>query len=179
MSRRLAIAIAVLASVGVVALFVGLRGATSATEPSPAVDAGIEAFEPIPAPPLKGTTLDGAPFDLADLRGTPVVVNFWATWCGPCRREIPAIAAFAKNHPEVQVVGVNYQDDTTAARAFAAETGATWPSVIDDGEIGAAWKVPGLPATFFIDAEGQVVDRGLGEVTEQVLEERTANLTAP
>ncbi len=181
MSRRLAIAIAVLSSVVVVGLVVGLRAAADATKPekTAAVDANIPAFTPFAAPPLKGTTLDGKPFDLADYRGTPVVVNFWATWCGPCRREIPAIASFAKNHPDIQVIGVNYQDDAAAARTFAEETGASWPSVVDDGPIGAAWKVPGLPATFFIDADGQVVDRGLGEVSEQLLVERTAGLTAP
>ena len=125
-----------------------------------------------PAPSLRGTTIDGEPFDLADYRGTPVVLNFWASWCGPCRRELPALAAFAKAHPEIQVIGVDYQDDVEAARTFAAENGATWPSVVDDGPIGAAYEVPGLPATYLIDAQGRIVERLLGEVTEAALTEQ-------
>jgi len=99
-----------------------------------------------------------------------VVLNFWASWCGPCRKEIPALAAFRAANPDLAVVGVSYQDDPADALAFAEETGADWPSVIDDGPIGSAFGVPGLPATFFIDAEGRVVGRILGEATEATLQ---------
>lgn len=181
MSRRSMIAIAVLAALGVVALAIGLRGATQAgdadAERSAAVNPDVPAFTPFPAPATAGKTLDGLSVDLARLRGTPVVLNFWATWCGPCRKELPAIAAFAKAHPDIAVIGVNYQDDPSAARALAKETGASWPSIVDDGPLGAAWKVPGLPATFYIDADGKVVDRSLGEVTAQQLEDRVPILT--
>ncbi len=178
MSRRSMIVIAMLAALGVVALAIGLRGATQTGDADAvAVDADVPAFAPIAAPPTAGTTLDGERLDLADLRGTPVVLNFWATWCGPCRKEIPTIAAFAKAHPEIAVVGINYQDDPAEARAFEQETGASWPSIVDDGPLGATWKVPGLPATFYIDADGQVIDRSLGEVTAQQLEDRVPALT--
>jgi peroxiredoxin len=78
----------------------------------------------------------------------------------------------------VQVLGVNYQDGLDAAKAFAAENGVAWPSVVDDGPIGAAYEVPGLPATYLIDAQGRIVERLLGEVTEEQLEERIKVLTA-
>ncbi|MFM9123855.1 MAG: TlpA family protein disulfide reductase [Actinomycetota bacterium] len=172
MSRRWMVAIALLAALGAVTLVIGLRGASQATEEAartPAVDANPADFEPFAAPAVRGETLTGEAFDLAELRGTPVVLNFWASWCGPCRKEIPALAAFQAAHPDLAVVGVSYQDDPADALAFAEETGADWPSVIDDGPIGSAFAVPGLPATFFIDAEGQVVGRILGEATEATL----------
>lgn len=168
------VAIAVLATLGVVTLVIGLRGASEATDAAtgtPAVDAGLPAFEPFDAPPVVGETITGGAFDLAELRGTPVVLNFWASWCGPCRKEIPALAAFQAANPDLAVVGVSYQDDPADALAFAEETGADWPSVIDDGPIGSAYGVPGLPATFFIDAEGRVVGRILGEATEATLQQ--------
>ena len=91
---------------------------------------------------------------------------------------MPALAAFAKAHPEIAVVGVDYQDSAKDAKAFAAQHGATWPSVVDDGPIGSAYKVPGLPSTFLIDAQGQLVDRILGEITEQILDAHVQELTA-
>ena len=168
------VAIAVLATLGVVTLVIGLRGASEATDAAtgtPAVDANVPAFEPFDAPPVVGETITGGAFDLAELRGTPVVLNFWASWCGPCRKEIPALAAFQAANPDLAVVGVSYQDDPADALAFAEETGADWPSVIDDGPLGSAYGVPGLPATFFIDAEGRVVGRILGEATEATLQQ--------
>lgn len=181
MSRRLLIVLGVLAMVGAGVLVIGLRGAAEATAPVTSSTGlnPIPTFDPFPAPTVQGKTLDGSPIDLADYRGKPVVLNFWASWCVPCRREIPAIAAFAKDHPELQVIGVNYQDNMDDANAFVQEFGVTWPSIIDDGSIGKQFAVPGLPATFLIDADGQVVDRALGEVTKQLLDERVKALSPP
>jgi len=172
------IALVLLASVTFV---IGLRGMTSASAPAaaPTESSLIAPFSPIKAPAITGTTLTGKPFALSDYAGTPMVLNFWASWCGPCRREIPAFAAFAKAHPEVQVIGINYQDTIDDAKAFARQTGATWPSVIDDGAIGKAYQVPGLPATYLIDAQGQIVGRILGETTEAVLTAHVEQLLQP
>lgn len=180
MSRRLLIVLGVLAMVAAGALVIGLRGAAEATAPvtSSAGLIPVPTFDPFPAPTVQGKTLDGSPIDLADYRGKPVVLNFWASWCNPCQREIPAIAAFAKDHPELQVIGVNYQDNRDDANAFVQKFGVTWPSIVDDGTIGMQFKVPGLPATFLIDAAGQVVDRALGEVTKQLLDDRVKALSS-
>jgi DsbE subfamily thiol:disulfide oxidoreductase len=180
MTRRVKLILAALVVIAVAFFAVGVYGITQQTDApaAPTEASPLPAFESKPAPAITGTTLDGQPFSLAEYRGTPVVLNFWASWCAPCRRELPAIAAFAKAHPEVQVLGVNYQDGLDAAKAFAAENGVAWPSVVDDGPIGAAYEVPGLPATYLIDAQGRIVERLLGEVTEEQLEERIKVLTA-
>ena len=180
MSRRGKSILGVLIAIGIVCLGIGIYGITqqSAATSAPTEQSLIPKFQAGPAPSITGTTLTGKPFDLATYTGTPVVLNFWASWCGPCRRELPALAAFAKAHPEIAVVGVDYQDSAKDAKDFAAQHGATWPSVVDDGPIGSAYKVPGLPSTFLIDAHGKLVDRILGEVTERILDAHVQELTA-
>jgi len=101
-----------------------------------------------------GTTLDGEPFDLEDYRGKPVVVNFWASWCGYCGAEMPDLLQFAADHPDVAVVGVAVNDDEAAARQAAASWGLTFPSVLDpDGAIFAEFDGQGLPTTIFFDKD--------------------------
>jgi cytochrome c biogenesis protein CcmG, thiol:disulfide interchange protein DsbE len=109
------------------------------------------------AQPLTGSTLAGGSFDLAAAKGKPTVVNFFASWCGPCNQEAPEVVAFAKAHPEVQMVGVATNDKPFDSQSFVAKYGITYPVVMDlDGAIGSAWGVTGIPATFFIDKIGSV-----------------------
>ena len=122
-----------------------------------------------PAPALVGTTLDGAAFDLAAHKGSPVLVNFWASWCGPCREEFPLLEDAATRHADegLVVVGALYKDDADPARTFVAEQGATWPTVADpERAIGAAWKVLGPPQTFFIDREGIIREVQVGQLRD-------------
>ena len=122
-----------------------------------------------PAPALAGTTLDGATFDLAAQRGKPVLVNFWASWCGPCREEFPLLEDAAARHAAegLVVVGSLYKDDAEPARDFVAEEGATWPTVVDpERSIGSAWKVLGPPQSFFIDREGVIREVQVGQVRD-------------
>jgi cytochrome c biogenesis protein CcmG/thiol:disulfide interchange protein DsbE len=120
------------------------------------------------APAITGTALDGSSVDLAGLRGHPVVVNFWASWCTPCRDEFPLFRdRLATLGPTdgLKIIGVMYKDQPELARQFLAEFGATWPTVPDpDGSIAAAYRVVAPPQTYFIDANGVLRAIQIGEV---------------
>jgi len=129
------------------------------------------------APPLIGTTLDGERFDLGAYRGKPIIVNFWASWCGPCRAEFPLFQAALKARVAtgLTLVGVIYQDSPDAARAFAAGLGATWPQVIDPaGALAATYGVVAPPQTYFIDRTGLLRSRQIGQVTSADLDRQLA-----
>ncbi|MFQ5425553.1 MAG: TlpA family protein disulfide reductase [Gaiellales bacterium] len=112
-----------------------------------------------PAPPIAGEDpITGDPVALVEYAGQPVVLNFWASWCGPCRAELPALQELSEAHPEAQVVGVNFMDSPSDARALQEEIGFTFPSVADPG---GNWfgqmGVKGMPTTFFLDEQHRVV----------------------
>lgn len=110
-----------------------------------------------------GTTLDGKAFDLAAYRGKPVVVNFWASWCGWCAREMPDLVKFAAAHPDVTVIGVDVNDKVPAAQAFASKYAITYPLVGDEqGAIFSHFDSQGLPTTVFYDKDLNVVDKIIG-----------------
>ncbi len=159
----------VLACAGLAACADGSASATSAGSPGASV---VTIGSPLigkPAPALAGTTLDGAPFDLAAQKGSPILVNFWASWCGPCREEFPLLEKAAQRHAAegLVVVGALYKDDPDPARAFVVEQGATWPTVMDpERTIGSAWKVLGPPQTFFVDRDGIIREVQVGQVRD-------------
>ena len=126
----------------------------------------------------------GAPDErvsLAQLAGRPVVVNFWASWCVPCRKEMPALQAVADRLAgRVAFVGVNHQDGRVPAAEFQAEVGVRYPSGSDPaGEVAGRYGVLGLPTTVLIDASGNIVGRRLGEVSEEQLVELIARAFGP
>jgi cytochrome c biogenesis protein CcmG, thiol:disulfide interchange protein DsbE len=129
------------------------------------------------APAIDGTTLDGASFDLASLRGRPVLVNFWGPSCVPCRDEFPLFKAKLTQHAAdgLAIVGVLMYDAPAPARDFIARYGATWPTVDDpDGGLRAEYRVAARPQTYFIDRDGVLRSIQVGQVTEAEFERQYA-----
>ncbi|HVG99716.1 MAG TPA: TlpA disulfide reductase family protein [Miltoncostaeaceae bacterium] len=125
-----------------------------------------------PAPAFTVPDLDGAgEVSLADYRGTPVVLNFWASWCDPCQQETPALVAFSKERRDVQVVGLAVNDRGSKSRAFARKYGVHYPLGVDgDGDTIAKYGANGLPVTVFIDADGRIAQTSFGALTQQQFE---------
>lgn len=133
------------------------------------------------APAFAAADLDGNPVRLADLRGRPVIVNFWASWCADCVEEFPLLASALAEHEaeELAVVGIVFRDNSEAARRFMARMGAAWPAAMDPGEeIAEAYGIYGPPETFFIDAEGVVVARQFGALSRDDLDRHLTRLLA-
>ena len=129
------------------------------------------------APDFTLASLDGEPIRLADLRGRPVIVNFWASWCGPCIEEFPLLRGAAARHEAdgLAVIGVVYRDRAEAAREFMERHGGTWAAAMDPGEqVATAYGVVGPPETYFIDRDGTIVARNIGQVTAATLDDQLA-----
>lgn len=120
------------------------------------------------------TTLDGRQLSMRDLGGRAVIVNFWNTWCVPCRREVPALETFWARHSDesdVAFVGVVRDDTESAVRAFVADRRWDWEIVFDPGErVALAFGTTGQPESFAIAPDGLVVGRRVGEATVDDLE---------
>lgn len=123
----------------------------------------------------------GPSVDLARLGGKPVLINLWATWCGPCREEMPILqAAHVEHREEIAFLGVDTKDSPQRAAAFLEEVGATYPQVVDlyGRLLVEHLRVPGLPVTVVLDSEGQVIKKHVGAFTEESLESLIREVTA-
>jgi len=116
-------------------------------------------------------TLDGGPVRLRSMLGKPVVLNLWASWCPPCRREMPVLAGAQAAHPEVAFVFANQGETAAAVGAYLAREGLRLDNVLLDGATALARETasPGLPTTLFFDAQGRLVDRRMGELSPATL----------
>jgi cytochrome c biogenesis protein CcmG/thiol:disulfide interchange protein DsbE len=190
--RRLGVAAAMLAAGLFVALLV--YGVVTRS-PDRSLDESLAAGEAVRPPgfeldvletgdlgalgPKAGAAFSDRRLDLAELRGTPVVLNFWASWCDPCREEAPLLERVWKRERErgeVLFLGLDQQDLSEDARAFMREFGMTYP-VVRDGSNGTSrdWGVTGLPETWFVSADGKVTGHVIGVIDQQQLAEGIAS----
>ena len=188
MSRSRKLLVAAAFAVLVLALFAvlayGLANRSSATGRSGMTRVGK------PAPEFTMRLLDGGEFRLSDYEGVPLVINFWASWCPPCRQESPGFERQWRRYGlrartqtgdggGVQFVGVDIQDELSDAQEYVREFGLTFPNGLDpDGKITIDYGVIGLPVTFFVGSSGIVEGRWVGAISEDKLEEWVKALIA-
>jgi thiol-disulfide isomerase/thioredoxin len=161
------------------ALLSACSGDGTAAEASPQEIGDYTVLDPCPEqpeqsaagaellPPMAFDCLGGGTLDLGRAPGVPTLVNLWASWCGPCRTELPLLQEFASAAGDrVRVVGVISKDGLPQSSSFAEETGSTFPGAFDgDGELMAELGLNGLPYTYFLDADGALVHTERGEVS--------------
>jgi cytochrome c biogenesis protein CcmG/thiol:disulfide interchange protein DsbE len=172
----------ILVGVVVVAGVAGIVAALTASDDddsaptSAQVSVGGRAEVGDQAPDFELPALDGdGTVRLSNFRGRPVVLNFWASYCNPCREEFPLFKQALREHADedLAIVGVAFDDIPSDSRAFVRKTGAPWPNGIDErGAVGKnSFGIRAIPQTFFIDANGKIVDRYFsGLTTEAALE---------
>lgn len=153
------------------ALLVGLGfGLTRNARVLPTVSVGK------PAPPFELEALDGSRLSSRDLRGRPLVINFWASWCTECRKEHPLLMeAHDRLGERIAFVGVIFQDSEKNARGYLVEMGdiasGSYPNLKDPGSrVAIDYGVYGVPETFFVDRRGVVAAKRVGRVTPEILE---------
>lgn len=159
-----------------VALLVALLGSGFGNDPHalPDTRTGTEA------PSFTLADLDGAQWSLERLRGNPVVLNFWSTWCGPCKYEHPLLLQAAREYPEVTFLGIVYSDDPAAVRRYLASAGAAYPHLVDPGGRAAIdYGVGGVPETFFVDRHGTIVHKQAGPLDPPTLTAMLGRILKP
>lgn len=194
MSPRISPLRAAAAAVTLCGLLAGCAG-TSASENGQGGDANrfisgdgnVTEYKPADRPGVQGVTgelLDGKPFKLADLKGKVVVVNFWASWCAPCRGEAPSLQhVYTENKGKgVEFLGVNFKDSKANAEAFERKFEITYPSLFDaDGQVTLAFReVPpsAIPSTLVLDRQGRVAVRIIGATTYSKLNPLVVKVSA-
>ncbi|HUP84697.1 MAG TPA: TlpA disulfide reductase family protein [Acidimicrobiales bacterium] len=176
-ARRAVAAVAVLISLSAVAaVFIGKgSGAGSGTGDAKVSGVSSRAVVPFTLPELRE---DRGSVSLVATPDRPTVVNFFAWWCEPCQRELPALRDAAAAHPEIAFLGVDHKDSRDDAVELLDTIGITYPAGYDPkGTIGAKYALRGLPATVFIGTDGRVVDFHQGELSVAELRERLDRLT--
>jgi thiol-disulfide isomerase/thioredoxin len=124
---------------------------------------------PEQAPPFNLATVDGERVDLAALRGKTVVLNFWATWCGPCRVEIPMISRFARANPDIPVLGIAVDGAPAELKKKAAELGVDYPVLVGTPEVVRAYGASTVPTTVVVNPDGTVGPAHVGIIFEPQL----------
>ncbi len=126
-----------------------------------------------PGPDFTLATLGGGQVKLGDLKGRPVLINFWATWCGPCRYEMPALEAMYQKYKGqgLVVIGVDVQEPENLVAAFVQQYGLTFPIALDsNGEVASIYRIRAYPTTYFVNPEGVIQDMHRGAMNQEIIE---------
>jgi cytochrome c biogenesis protein CcmG/thiol:disulfide interchange protein DsbE len=178
--RRLVAPIPIAVLCAVVALLALLAYGIAQNEPDRSVDRAVAAGQRDPAPSLELPRLSGGGrASLADYRGKVVVLNFWASWCGPCREESPLLQRWQRRieKQDATVLGVDALDVSSDARDFVREYALTYPMLRDGGgETRGRFGIAGFPETFVIDRQGRIAAVQRGPVTERFMRQQVAPL---
>jgi thiol-disulfide isomerase/thioredoxin len=139
--------------------------ALAGTQDEPSLPRGVITVDVRDAPSLSLKNMDGEPYDVADSRGKWVFMHFWASWCGPCRREMPTIQAISDEFEgtDLQITLVNTAEDEDTVFDFMGIVAPDMDTLLDsDGQVTEKWQPRGLPATYFVDPEGKLRYIALG-----------------
>lgn len=157
-----------------------LAGCGGGADPTPPGEV-IPVADRDPAPPVAGDLLGGGTLDPASTDGQVTVVNFWGSWCPPCRLEVPELQELADANPDVLVVGVALRDRAELAEQFRVDEGISYPSIDDpDGELATAfraWPLSSTPSTVLLDDAGRVAAAYPGPVSAEDLQRALDRLT--
>jgi peroxiredoxin len=131
------------------------------------------------APNFSLEQLNGASITLSDLRGKGVVLNFWGTWCGPCKQEMPALQKQYEAYKDkgLVVVGVNIGESPITVEPFVKQFGVTFPILLDrESQITKLYRIGPIPTTFFIDPDGEVKEIFVGQLNEDMIAQKVAKI---
>ena len=159
---------------------VWILGSRAQVQPADAAAAQVAAPRAgFLAPDFTLTTLTGETISLSDLRGRPVFINFWATWCPPCRAEMPDIQAAYERYAGqgLVILGVNMAEPPGPVAAFVQEFGLTFPIPMDrDGRVATMYRIRAIPTSFFVDREGVIRSMFIGPMNGPIIEERLGQI---
>lgn len=165
-----------IATVVVAAVVLALLGYALLARPTAALQVGS------PVPDFQLTALDGSEMSLSAARGEVIVINFFASWCAPCREEAADLEQTWRKYQGqgVQFFGIAYKDAASKAEAFLAKYGVTYPSAVEPGNRTArAYGLTGVPETFVVDRQGQLVRHFLGPISEAQLSQELEKALGP
>ena len=182
--KKISLFMAIIAAIGAMLLFLNNRDNTGNVLPKD-VTPFANQIEELPqigykAPSFKLKGIDGKDYSLEQIKGKPVVVNFWTSWCPPCKKEAPELVKLYNQHRsklEVYAVNLTSQDSLGDAQAFVNEYGFSFPVLLDqEGMVGQRYQLQGIPTTVFINKEGLIVDRVVGYSGQEVLAQKFEKL---
>ncbi len=157
----------------VIAVAIGLYFGFRTKRRTGSMGMSIESTKVTPAPAFTLTDINGHPLQLADYKGKVVLLDFWATWCAPCRSEIPKFVSWQKQYGSqgLQVIGISMDDDAKPVRAFMQQFGIDYPVAVGDAKLADQYGgVLGLPVTFVIGRDGQIYHKHVGLTDLALLE---------